>query len=57
MQVVEFIFAFLYVRNWHTGQHELSRVRVSIFAAGVFLLVLGIALVAIMQMPVTYESA
>ena len=54
MSVIEFVFSFLYVRNWYTGERELSRFRVSLFTAAIFLIVLGIAIVALLQMPVEY---
>lgn len=49
-----FIFSFLYARNWHTGARELSRPRVALFAAGVFLVLLAFALISFLQAPVLY---
>jgi hypothetical protein len=51
-----YIFGFLYERNWHTGQKELSRPRVALFSAMLFLLLFGIFLATIMQTPVTYVA-
>jgi hypothetical protein len=51
-----FVFSFLYVRNWHTGQMELSRTRVSIFSAALFLLVLSLTLITFLQTPITYNA-
>lgn len=48
----QFAFRFLYARNWHTGQRELSRSRVTIFCAGVFLVLLALTLISILQAPV-----
>lgn len=56
MKFIEFAFSFLYIRNWHTGERELSRARTALFSAGLFLLILGLALVTILQYPVTYHA-
>lgn len=55
MDIVHFIFSFLYVRNWHTGHQELSRPRVVVFFAALFLLLLAILIVSFLQMPVRYD--
>ena len=52
-----FVFSFLYVRNWHTGEAELSRPRLALFSAALFLLVLAIMLITILQTPIEYVSA
>lgn len=57
MPLIRFVFGFLYTRNWHTGERELSRPRVAIFAGGCFLLVLAFFLIALLQAPVTYQAA
>jgi hypothetical protein len=49
-----FVFSFLYTRNWHTGVRELSRPRVALFAAGLFLMLLAFTLVTFLQAPVVY---
>lgn len=54
MKLVKFLFPFLFVRNWHSGEEELSRPRVVAFGAAVGFLVLGLIAVAILQMPVAY---
>ncbi len=56
MKFWQFIFFFLYVRNWNTGQHEISRERLTVLFVGLFLLFLGLFLVTIMQKPVTYTA-
>lgn len=56
MQFWQFIFFFLYTRDWNTGRYDLSRERVALFFAGLFLLLLGLLMVTIMQAPVVYES-
>jgi len=55
MSFWRFIFAFLYVRNWHSGQMELSRPRIALFSASLFLLVLAFTLITILQLPVEYN--
>jgi hypothetical protein len=49
-----FVFSFLYTRNWHTGVRELSRPRVALFAAGVFLVLLAFTLISFLQAPLVY---
>ncbi len=53
----QFVFSFLYVRNWHTGELELSRSRTALFAAGVFLCLLALFFYSIMQAPVVYDTS
>ncbi len=50
-----FVFSFLFVRNWHSGIRELSRPRVALFAAGLFLVILALFLISFLQAPVVYE--
>lgn len=57
MRFTSFVFQFLYTRNWHTGKRELSRARLIVFLAGLFLVLLGLALIALLQAPVVYVSA
>ena len=54
MNVFHFIFPFLYVRDWHTGHRELSRPRVALFSAMLFIILLGVLMATILQAPVTY---
>jgi hypothetical protein len=56
MNFIQFVFSFLYVRDWNTGRHELSRERLTLFCFGVFLVLLGLLMATIMQAPVQYES-
>jgi len=56
MSIWQFLFHFLYARNWYTGELELSRPRVVLFAAMMFLLCLGILIVSFLQAPVTYGT-
>lgn len=54
MAFLKFIFSFLYVRNWHTGRMELSRPRLSIFFAVLFLVFLALTMILFLQSPVEY---
>jgi hypothetical protein len=54
MSFFEYIFSFLFVRNWHTGQKELSRPRVVLVCAGFFLLMIALAIIDFLQSPVVY---
>ncbi len=56
MSFFQFVFSFLYIRNWHTGQYELSRSRVALFAMGLFLVLLAALLALVMQTPVVYVA-
>lgn len=56
MKFFQFVFDFLYERNWHTGERELSRPRVALFCGMLFLLLLGALIVSILQTPVVYEA-
>lgn len=53
--MVQFIFSFLYVRNWYTGQLELSRPRVTLFCSMGFIILLGVLIASVLQTPVTYQ--
>jgi len=55
MNFIKFAFSFLYVRNWHTGEKELSRSRMAIFCAGIFLVLLALTLISFLQAPVEYR--
>lgn len=52
-----FVFSFLFVRNWHTGELELSRPRLALFSAALFLLVLAVMLITVLQTPIEYAAA
>jgi hypothetical protein len=56
MRFIHFMFGFLFTRNWYTGQLELSRSRMALFSAMVFLVILGLFLITLLQAPVTYEA-
>lgn len=55
MSFFKLAFSFLYTRNWYNGEVELSRPRVTLFAAMVFLVLLGVLMAAILQTPVSYD--
>ncbi len=50
------MFGFLFTRNWYTGELELSRPKMALFAAMVFLVILGLFLITLLQAPVTYVN-
>lgn len=56
MGFIRFAFSFLYERNWHTGEMELSRTKVALFSAGIFLLLLALAIISVLQAPVEYVA-
>ncbi len=56
MNFIKYIFSFLFVRNWHTGQMEISRSRMSIFCAAMFLVLLALTMISFLQAPVEYIS-
>lgn len=57
MNFLKFVFSFLYVRNWHTGKMELSRPRLSIFFAILFLVLLALTMILFLQSPVEYVAS
>tara|TARA_B100000745_G_scaffold277989_1_gene208775 strand:+ start:254 stop:427 length:174 start_codon:yes stop_codon:yes gene_type:complete len=54
--MTRFIFSWFFIRNWHTGEHELSRPRVALAAAALFLLLLAFLMIAILQSPIEYVA-
>lgn len=57
MTFLQFVFQFLYTRNWHTGELELSRPRVAVFGSALLLILLGLLIVTILQAPVEYTRS
>ena len=53
--MLRFVFSFLYTRNWHTGQQELSLPRVALFVGMVALIALVVLLGLFLQTPITYD--
>lgn len=56
MNIWQFIFSFLFTRNWHTGEMELSWPRVVLFGGMAFIIILSVVFAYILQTPVVYES-
>ncbi len=54
MSFIRFVFSFLFIRNWHTGEMELSRSRMAIFSAAIFLMLLALTMISFLQSPVEY---
>lgn len=55
MTLFQFIFSFLYTRNWHSGKLELSWPRTALFGAALILIILGLIIVTILQAPLEYS--
>jgi len=56
MNIIRFIFPFLFVRNWYDGSWELSRARLILTAMVFFLIVLGMGIAYYLHIPVTYTA-
>lgn len=56
MNIIRFIFPFLFVRNWYNGAWKLSSARCLLFGALAALIILGLLAIYFMQAPVTYSS-
>lgn len=56
MKFIRFIFSFLYVRNWYTGQPELSRARMVSFACFITFVLVGFGIAMALQTPVIYQQ-
>lgn len=54
MWLLRFLFPFLFIRNWETGEVEFSRPRLFWFIIGIGFLVLGLIFIALLQRPVVY---
>jgi hypothetical protein len=57
MSFIRFVFSFLYARNWHTGQMELSRPRIALFCGVLFLIMLALSIISYLQAPVIYIAS
>lgn len=55
MNIIRFIFPFLFVRNWFNGSWEFSKARGILFLVFLLLVLLGITIAYILQAPVVYE--
>jgi hypothetical protein len=56
MQFVQFVFSFLYTRDWYSGERELSAPRVALFSGMLFLIMLGIVMAGILHTPAQYNK-
>lgn len=56
MGIFRFVFSFLYTRNWYSGEYELSRPRMILFVAMLFLIGIALLVIAYLQTPVTYSA-
>jgi hypothetical protein len=54
MDFFRFIFSFLYTRNWHSGERELSRPRTVLFFGMLFLCFIAVVIAAFLQSPINY---
>lgn len=55
MSIWQFVFSFLYARNWYTGEMELSIPRIVLFLGMVGLVLLGVAIAFVLQAPISYN--
>lgn len=53
---IKFVFPFLFVRNWHSGEQEFSRDRVVLFGGAIIILIVGVCAVAFLQAPIQYAN-
>lgn len=56
MRFLRVLLPFLFVRNWYTGKWEISRHRLMLFGAFLFLFSAATAVIIILQAPVIYTS-
>lgn len=54
MSLFQFVFSFLFSRNWHSGQMEPSFPKIALFCAALFLILLGVLMASILQAPIEY---
>lgn len=57
MSFLQYIFRFLYIRNWHTGRRELSPVRLFWFLAAITIGLISLLGIFLLQLPVTVMNA
>ena len=57
MSFIKFTFSFLFVRNWYSGEMELSRSRLAVFCGGIFLVLLAVTMITVLQAPVEYIAS
>ncbi len=57
MNIVRFVFPFLFVRNWQNGLWEFSRARFVLSLLFLSLLIMGILIAYTLQSPVRYSAS
>lgn len=56
MSFLRFVFSFLYTRNWHTGQMEISTPRLMVLIAALVLFAVATGMIAYLQTPIVYHA-
>jgi hypothetical protein len=56
MSFFRFVFSFLYTRNWHTGEMEISAPRLFVVLAALILLAIATGMIVFLQAPITYQA-
>jgi hypothetical protein len=56
MRFFRILFPFLFIRNWYTGDLELSPTRVWLFVALLLLFVCATIILIVLQAPLEYAS-
>jgi hypothetical protein len=56
MNILRFIFPFLFVRNWYDGTWEFSKMRCILFSILIVLVMLGFYIMHALQAPIVYSS-
>lgn len=51
----QYVFRFLYVRNWHTGRYELSRQRMYWFVGLLTVLAIMLVIIYLLQASTVYS--
>jgi hypothetical protein len=57
MSFFQFVFSFLYTRNWHTGNKELSTPRLLLLIAALLLFAIATGMIVFLQTPIVYHAA
>ena len=57
MNILRFIFPVLFIRNWETGEYEISRPRMIIICGVAFLFILALIIIYILQAPESYIAS
>lgn len=55
MKLIRIVLPFLFVRNWSSGEWELSRSRIILFGLGLGLLFIAFGILLLLQAPVKYN--